>query len=57
MSAVWCRDLELYAAYSGTGVSTWVPWTKTNSKGQVIAVLDNEKYFATPNTSRIPAEE
>ena len=57
VSAVWCRELELYAAYSGSGVSTWVPWTKTNSMGHVIAVLDNEKYFATPNTSRTPAEE
>jgi hypothetical protein len=57
VSAVWCRELELYANTSGTGVSTWVPWTKTNSKKQVVAVLDNEKYFATPNTSRIPLAE
>lgn len=57
VSAVWCRDLELYANYSGTGVSNWVPWTKTNSKKQVIRVLDNDKYFATPNTSRIPVDE
>jgi hypothetical protein len=57
VSAVWCRDLELYASYSGTGVSTWVPWTKTNSKKQVIGVLDDDRYFATPDTSRIPVDE
>jgi len=51
VSAVWCRDLSMYADFSGTRVDTWVPWAK----------LDNPKYFATPmppdKTPMLPASE
>jgi len=57
VSAVWCRELQLYTDFSGTGISTWVNWDSghlnpVNSKGQPTG-----KYYATPTSSKIPENE